>query len=174
MKIHRSYWLSGIALATMLSGCAVMNWGGKHAVESRLAKDPVVHAQKIDVKSAPGGVVTLQGNIDSQEAKERAVSLARETDGVTRVNDMIAVRTGPNDARVPSGKDDHVISSEVKKRLDGDPIVKDSKIDVDTRQGVVFLTGEVSTELERDQAIRIAKHTEGVREVEANIRLGSG
>jgi hyperosmotically inducible protein len=59
----------------------------------------------------------------------------------------------------------------VKSKLLDDPLVKGLKIDVDTREGVVFLTGAVGSDAEMEKAIQLAKETNGVREVKANLTL---
>jgi hyperosmotically inducible periplasmic protein len=57
----------------------------------------------------------------------------------------------------------------VKARLLEDPLVKGLRIDVDTREGVVFLTGSIPNEAERKQAVEVTRTTEGVKNVEANF-----
>src|SRR6185436_14709221 len=116
----------------------------------------------------------LTGNVDSAETKERALQLARETKGVTDVVDMISVQTAEGTGNAPEPDrsmgeriDDAGIT--IKANLLDDPVVKGLRIDVDTREGVVYLTGNVASENEKTQAIRVAKGTEGVREVQANL-----
>ena len=178
MKFYKSVWLSGVAVLA-IAACSSTNMGITTKVKAKLAADPVVKAHQINVDTN-GSVVTLTGNIDSAEAKERALALARETEGVTQVRDMISVRTSevtgdaPDPNRTLGGiMDDGTISMRVKDRLRDDPMVKARNIDVDTRQGVVYLTGSVANDAERDQAIRLAKETEGVRNVEANLTVGA-
>jgi hyperosmotically inducible protein len=60
---------------------------------------------------------------------------------------------------------DAAITSAVKTKLLGDTQVAGSKIDVDTTDGVVTLTGEVGSEAEKTEAIRLAKTTTGVKRV---------
>jgi hyperosmotically inducible protein len=62
----------------------------------------------------------------------------------------------------------------VKAKLLDDPSVKGLKIDVDTREGVVYLTGSVATSQVRDQAIKLARETEGVKDVQANLDVARG
>jgi hyperosmotically inducible protein len=45
---------------------------------------------------------------------------------------------------------------------------------VDTRQGNVTLTGQVASEAERQLAVRIARDTEGVREVTNELKVSRG
>ena len=59
----------------------------------------------------------------------------------------------------------------VKTRLLDDPQVKGLRIDVDTRDGVVFLTGAVGSDVEKQKAIQLAKETKGVRDVQSNLTL---
>ena len=70
--------------------------------------------------------------------------------------------------------DDAGITIGVKSRLLDDPLVKGLKIDVDTRDGVVFLTGSVGSDAEREKAIQIAKDAKGVRDVKANLTISKG
>jgi len=49
-----------------------------------------------------------------------------------------------------------------------DPTVSALDIKVETSQGVVNLTGIVSSEQERQRAIRLAQDVEGVKRVEAS------
>ena len=60
---------------------------------------------------------------------------------------------------------DASITAAVKTKLLGDTKVGGLKIDVDTKDNVVTLTGNVKTAAERDEAIRLAKNTTGVKSV---------
>jgi hyperosmotically inducible protein len=60
-------------------------------IKSKMALDEIVKASAINVDSA-NGVVTLTGTIRSEAERARAVQLARETSGVTSVNDRLVVR----------------------------------------------------------------------------------
>jgi hyperosmotically inducible protein len=60
-------------------------------IKSKMALDDTVKALDIDVDTA-NGVVTLTGTVHSQAERTRAVQLARETEGVTSVNDRLTVR----------------------------------------------------------------------------------
>jgi hyperosmotically inducible protein len=145
-------------------------------VKTKLAADTHVKASEIEVQTA-NGVVTLTGNVDSQEAKDTALRITRETTGVRDVKDMISVRDGTASGDAPSPSrtvgeriDDAGITAKVKSRLLDDPAVRGLKIDVDTREGVVYLTGSIPGPAEREKAVQIARATEGVRNVEANFQ----
>ena len=60
-------------------------------IKSKMALDDVVEAINIDIDTVDG-VVTLRGAVASADERERAVRLARETDGVTTVVDQLTIR----------------------------------------------------------------------------------
>jgi hyperosmotically inducible protein len=60
-------------------------------IKSKMALDDTIQASRIDVDTAEG-VVTLHGTVDSEAQRERALQLARETDGVKSVVDKLTVR----------------------------------------------------------------------------------
>jgi len=60
-------------------------------ITAKMALDDLVKARHIDV-STDGTTVTLSGTTESVREHDRAVALARETDGVTRVIDRLEVR----------------------------------------------------------------------------------
>ena len=178
----RSAWSLAVLVAalSLVMSCASTDTGISSKVKAKFAADDVVKASQIEVETR-NGVVTLTGNVDSEEARDRALALAKETAGVVKVVDMISARkaSGGGDAPEPDRTvgeaiDDAAITVNVKSRLLDDPLVKGLKIDVDTRDGVVFLTGSVGSDAERQQAIRLAKDAKDVKDVQANLTLPKG
>ena len=169
--------LAGLCL---LAACGSTDVGITGTIKAKFAADDVVKASQIEVQTKEG-VVTLTGNTDSEEAKNRALELARDTEGVVDVVDMIAARTASGNADAPETDrtlgetlDDSGITMGVKSRLLEDPQIKGLQIDVDTREGVVFLTGAVRSDEERQKAIQLAWDTKGVKDVQANLTLEQG
>jgi hyperosmotically inducible protein len=176
MKKTMGFALAALAACTLLAGCT-SDTAIEAKVKSKLAADSEVKAADIAV-TAKEHVVTLRGNLDSEAAKEKVLQIARETSGVTSVIDEIAVRTSETTGDAPdSGRslgekvDDAGITMEVKSKLLDDPDVKGLKIDVDTREGVVYLTGTVRSESEKSKAVQLAKNTKGVRDVQPNLDI---
>lgn len=60
-------------------------------ITSKMALDDTISARRVDVDTR-GAVVTVSGTVDTEVQRERALRLARETDGVTSVVDRIEVR----------------------------------------------------------------------------------
>jgi osmotically-inducible protein OsmY len=60
-------------------------------IKAKMALDDMVNARQIDVDTQ-GSVVTLTGKVGSEAERQRAVALARETQGVTQVVDRLQLR----------------------------------------------------------------------------------
>ena len=60
-------------------------------IKSKMALDDLVKARTVDV-STKGSVVTLTGTVVSAAERERAVRLAKETNGVTNVVDRLRIK----------------------------------------------------------------------------------
>lgn len=180
MTNRRLSWLTSIVLALLTVACARTDMGITTKVRAQMAMDETVRASKIEVTTR-NGVVTLTGNIDSAEAKEHALSIAKQTNGVVEVKDMIEVKraSGGGDAPDPGRTigvtiDDAGTTMRVKVLLFEDPLAKGLKIDVDTRDGVVFLTGSVGSENEKEQIIKRVRGAKGVKDVQANLTVAKG
>jgi hyperosmotically inducible protein len=151
-------------------------------IQAKYFADPGVTSRDINV-SAANGIVTLSGRVVSDQEKQQAVMIARNTDGVTQVEDRLTVQaaggtvatTGSAPAEIGrsavSPMDEARITSTIQSKYFLDDMVKGRRINVDTRQGVVTLRGEVGSEAERGQALLLARTTEGVQRVEDNLSV---
>jgi hyperosmotically inducible periplasmic protein len=78
--------LSGVAMAAERStGQVVDDALVTTTIKGRFAADPQVSALAINVDTVKG-VVTLTGVVESDSARQRAIQLAQETEGVQRVD----------------------------------------------------------------------------------------
>ena len=71
---------------------AVNNMGVESRVYGRIHWDKALNDATIELSANDDGVITLDGTVASDKAKAKAVELARETVGVTKVVDKLAVR----------------------------------------------------------------------------------
>ena len=69
---------------------------------------------------------------------------------------------------------DTTITTAVKNKLAADPTTSAAKINVDTSNGVVTLSGNVPTAAEKSEAERISRNTQGVTQVVNNISVERG
>ncbi len=167
------------AAALLLAvACAQSDIGITTKVKAKLAADSSVKASQIHVETKDR-VVTLSGNVDNDAARTEAAALARGTEGVTDVVDNMTVsQPSPQSAEggstVGQKMDDAAITAAVKSKLMVDSVVGGLRIDVDTRDGVVSLSGPVKSQTEKDTAVRIARETSGVKDVQDNLVVQSG
>jgi hyperosmotically inducible protein len=119
--------------------------------------------------SANDGVVTLGGQVPSEDIKSLAGEIARDTPGVTTVQNNITV----DPAAQPSSESVHVEDLEIRasileafahsKELGG------KNIDVKVENRSVTLGGTVDTPIQRNGAEQIARAVDGVAGVTNNI-----
>jgi osmotically-inducible protein OsmY len=62
-------------------------------IEHRLSADRTINAQQVEI-DVRGGVVILRGRVPSEDAKERAETLARAVTGVDEVRNHLTAGTG--------------------------------------------------------------------------------
>jgi hyperosmotically inducible periplasmic protein len=70
-----------------------------------------------------------------------------------------------------SASTDSGITADVEAKFAADDVVKSLEIDVDTCDGVVFLTGSVGSDAERQQAIQLARDANDLMGVQSNLTL---
>lgn len=170
-----SRWILGIGAAVLAVGCAQSDAGITTSVKSQLVADELVRARDIDVDTRDR-VVTLTGEVRSAEEEARALQIARNTNGVGNVVDQLdivpepAPTTGIGGTPTEPGAGDVFttdpnITSQVKAKLLADPDVAGLRINVDTKDQIVTLTGTVRTEAEKSRALQLAREVDGVLRV---------
>jgi len=160
-------------------------------VQARFQTDDSLRAHDIDV-SAVGGRVTLRGTVPTEEARQRAVAAARGVSGVQSVEDQLVVVNNtptmppsagttplsrqatnaatprPDQARQPGW-----ITTKIQAQYFANPEISPWHIDVTTASnGVVTLRGSVEDASDRNEAVRIARTTEGVTSVDDQLTIG--
>lgn len=105
----------------------------------------------------------------AKETVENAVAEAGETldSGMEAAGEALDNASAKMEPRLA----DAAISARVKARLLADPEVNGLAIDVDTVNGVVTLNGRVETLAQRDEAVKLARTTEGVVAVNNLVQL---
>lgn len=145
-----------LAAAALTLACVDTNAGITSSGHSELASDVLVNRMVADSSSA-------------MRDEGAAPALGGEGDGAIGGN-------APNpepDRTVGTVVDDAGITGAVKAKLLADTMVSGLKIDVDTREGVVYLTGDnMNSQAAIDQAVKLAKQTSGVKTVESKLAVG--
>jgi hyperosmotically inducible protein len=135
-------------------------------VKAALIADPVTKAHQIDVETFKG-TVQLNGFVDTSASKERASEVAKTTKGVTSVHNNLTVKTtGRTGEEVI---DDGAITMKVKAALAGDPRTKAHQVNVETREGVVQLSGFVNNSEAKSTAEELARAVDNVKSVDNEL-----
>jgi hyperosmotically inducible periplasmic protein len=113
--------------------------------------------------------VTLRGVVDSEGEREAAERIARSTKGVNNVINQLQVEGDVPDNQ----RSDAWISTRITTRLLLNPAVRAGNIDVDTHNGVVYLSGVVKNEEQRASAESVALGIAGVWTVVNDLQLES-
>jgi hyperosmotically inducible protein len=161
-------------------------------VQAQYFADDDIKSRYINVSSLDG-TVTLKGFVESEDVRQQALQIARNTDGVRQINDQLLIgqpparfetapvaTTGADATEVTPQPEaggaaapltDAMIASRIQSQYFLDSMVKARAIDVASANGVVTLRGQVASDAERAQALRIARTTEGVQRVEDSLTV---
>jgi hyperosmotically inducible periplasmic protein len=168
------------------SGCATQRTGGEelddtavaNRVSAKLGIDPELRRYDIHV-DARENIVTLRGLVATPQERQQAERIARDSRGVRGVNNMLEVGEdaggvgggGADEMSDERDRPDAWLTTKVKSKLATDMDVRARDVDVDTEDAVVTLSGVVRTRQEAEEAERLARGTEGVREVRNELRV---
>jgi osmotically-inducible protein OsmY len=139
---------------------------------------------KVDVRD---GVVTLTGKADNMAQKELTTAIVKDIEGVRSVNNEITV------VDVPAGKadkdyhsvdnhpvdnrtagehvDDASITAQVKYALLTHKSTSALKTNVTTKEGVVVIEGDASSDAEKSLVTHLAEGVRGVRDVNNRMNV---
>jgi hyperosmotically inducible protein len=162
-------------------GAALNDTGITAKVKTRLASDSRTSAAGISVETN-NGVVTLTGTTASADAKSAAEELARNVPEVTGVDNRISAPSAVDEMAAKAENtaekagvaiDDTWITTKVKSALLADAQTSGTQITVDTKAGVVSLSGTAASASEHQRAVDIAKNIEGVKSVnDSGLKTG--
>lgn len=145
------------------------------SVKSKLLWSKFAEGLSTNVETK-AGKVTLKGTADTEVNKELAGRLAMNTKGVKSVDNQLKVKnekasltdkTKSSMSSAGQAISDTWITTKVKSSLMYSSNVNGSQISVDTKNGVVTLSGTVSSGAERELAIEIAENVRGTKNVKA-------
>ncbi len=139
---------------------------------------------KVDVKD---GVVLLTGKASSLAQKELTEAYVKDIDGVRSVKNDIAVVEGYTSADMNADRtanrdmknrnsvgekiDDSSITAQVKYELFSHKSTSALKSKVNTTNGNVVISGDVSSDAEKDLVTKLAKSVRGVDSVDNNMTV---
>lgn len=115
------------------------------------------------------GVVTMFGIVGSEAVKARAEAEVAQLDGIKAVRNELQVT--PDVASEKVEKADDALRTSVRERIGERKALSDASIDVEVSDGVVRLSGTISSQQDRLTALTIARGTEGVESVIDDLKL---
>ncbi|MCA9470162.1 MAG: BON domain-containing protein [Nitrospira sp.] len=123
----------------------------------RLAGILYADTMRVDVKN---GVVTLTGLVATQKDKQAIQKIAQNRPGVVEVHNLLGVK-GP-------GRQDSQIYKDVLFYLLWSPFFKEDEIQVEVKNGIVALTGEIDYLAEKSLLAEDLANIQGVEGVDVN------
>jgi osmotically-inducible protein OsmY len=134
------------------------------AVSRELATDPLIDADDI-VVGLFNGAVTLNGTVPSQTQSAAAAAAAHRVDGVTGVDNLLAVALPSRDFG-----DDAALAQLANQALAANRAVPDG-VQATAREGSIFLTGTVSHNVQRAAAEDAVAGVAGVLSITNEIEV---
>ncbi|MBI2902191.1 MAG: BON domain-containing protein [Candidatus Methylomirabilis oxyfera] len=94
---------------------------------------------------------------------------------VVAVAVLLVQGCAPTATRESAGEylDDSTITTKIKAKLLGDPVVSGFAVSVETFRGRVVLSGFVNSQTQIDRAIALSREVPGVREVQSALVIKS-
>jgi osmotically-inducible protein OsmY len=118
------------------------------------------------------GIVTLQGEATSQAQKDLTTEYAKDVEGVKDVNNEMTVTETSKKTRTVGEKiDDASITAQVKMTLLYHRSTSALNTKVETKRGVVTLSGKASNAAELDLATKLANDVNGVKVVKNRMTI---
>ena len=137
-------------------------------VKTALISDKTADADEINVEVYKG-VVQLNGFVDNEKELARAEEVARGVEGVKGVENNLTLKQA---AQTTGGViDDSSITAKVKTALIESDDTKAGDIKVETRGGVVQLSGFVANEAQKAAATKVAQSVTGVKSVKNGLSV---
>jgi hyperosmotically inducible protein len=143
----------------------------KDAVENAL-KQAGLNDVKVD-QDRDKGVITLKGDVRSEDEKARAAQIAQSAANGMVVANEIGVRpegdAGDQAKKIDSNTDD-AIESHMKAAIAAHNW-DNQHISADAKNGVLTLKGDVDTPAQREQIQKVAKDIPGVQQVVNELQV---
>ena len=132
------------------------------SVKAALIENKTTKANNINVETYKG-VVQLSGFVETAAEKQEAGRVAAGVDGVKSVSNNISIGSKTS---MGTKLDDSVTTGKVKTALMDADDVKAGEINVETKGGVVQLSGFVSSAEMKKKAGEVASGVSGVKNVQ--------
>jgi osmotically-inducible protein OsmY len=174
-RVSRLRTLILIAGITMLAGCAAFSDDPRtrtagamiddRVIENTVRRaiwnsDPAFNSSRL-VTVSYNGVLLLAGQVESEDLRRKAETIAKENDKVRAVHNEIEVG-GPTS--MVARANDSWLTAKVKARMLADAEIAAGKVKVVTENGTVYLMGMLPRD-EADLAVQATQQVYGVQRI---------
>lgn len=184
MKFNRrAIAYSTIFIGLSFSAVAGQDWQGEARdawIDGKLEASYLINTEldSFDIDTeVKNGEVTLRGTVPSATHKMLAESIAKNHDGVTKVNNQLVVGEVEADDKAKQRSDfgtrfyDMTTTASLKSEYAINSELQARAINIDTHNGVVTLRGEVESEAKKQLAEQIAINYDHVHEVKNELKV---
>ena len=170
------------ASAAVLAGVLAMA-GCQNKPEHPDEKDAVTNALKsnnlgsVNVsQDRTKGVITLTGDVNSEDQKAMAAATAKQAAPDYTVADEVGVvpQTAASQAKSVASNLDSAIEDNYKAEIKGHKTLDDQSIDYKAKNGTLVLSGSVKTAAQKKEAEKLAKSVPNVQQVVNEIEVKPG
>lgn len=165
--MKKSILLFSLSLAV---GCSSMTVSSdlSERVSRAITREAKLEKHELDIQSWHNGV-TIDGYVSSQSDKDQVERIARNVAGVENVDSRLEVRSTLTNASV-NGQDRELVAA-VTSALQRYARASDHNIDVIAVNGRVKLEGQVGSERDRAEIVRLVRQVNGVQSIDDNLSL---
>lgn len=176
-KIHRRFLLDAAAVligALAVAGCNKPSHPDEKSAVNDALKNNNLTAVSVS-QDRDKGVMTLTGNLDSQDMKNQAENVARQAAPDYTVANEIGVRPpGASEAGAVASNLDSAIEDNYTAVIKAHASLNDQSIHCSAKNGTLVLKGSVKTAIQKKEAEDLAKKVPNVQQVVNEIEVKSG
>jgi hyperosmotically inducible periplasmic protein len=154
-----------LAAVMLIAGCLKPAHPDEKSAVTDSLKNNSLNAVSVS-QDRDKGVITLSGNLDSQDLKNQAESVARQAAPDYTIADEIGVRPpGAVTAGSVASNLDSAIEDNFKAMIKAHTALNDQSISGNAKNGTLVLKGSVKTEKQKKEAEDLAKKVPNVQQV---------
>jgi hyperosmotically inducible protein len=176
---HRGLLVWSVAVlagALAISGC---NKNSSHPDEKSAVKNSLSNNNLGDISVSQDqdkGVMTLTGNVNSEDQKSQAETLAKQAAPDYTIANEVGVRPPGAESQAKSVQSnlDSAIEDNFKASLKGNKNLDDQSINFSAKNGTLVLKGTVKTAKQKREAEALAKRVPNVQQVVNEIEVKPG
>lgn len=176
-NLHRSLLIGSSAILAgvmVVAGCNKPSHPDEKSAVNDALKNNNLSAVNVS-QDRDKGVMTLKGNLDSQDLKNQAENIAKQAAPDYTISDEIGVRPpGANEAGSVASNLDSAIEDNYKAAIKAHANLNDQSIRASAKNGTLVLKGSVKTARQKKEAEDLAKKVPNVQQVVNEIEIKSG